>query len=305
MTTSDRPRHEVRDTADEASSTLARRHPVTTFFGLTYLVSWTLWAPLIVLGDDLPGPLAFVLLMLGSLVPSTVALILVASLIGRRGVLALLHRLLKGRVGLRWYLAVLALPLLAPVALGLSILFGGPAPSVDNTILGVLVFFVFSIFPGSALGEEVGWRGFALPLLQARSSALRASLLIGVVWGCWHLPVWLASDVYPLSLFPSFVVSVIALSVLCTWIYNGTGGSLLLIVLLHAAANLPITVLITPLGEEMVQPFLIFTALMVVTAAGVVVATGSEHLSRSRRRQVTITEPSGDDHAQPLGAPRS
>ena len=74
-----------------------------------------------------------------------------------------------------------------------------------------------------------------------------------------------------------------------------------MIVLLHAAANLPITVLITPLGEEMAQPFLILTALMVVTAAAVVVSTGGEHLSRSRRRQVTITEPmGGQDVATPV-----
>jgi uncharacterized protein len=114
------------------------------------------------LRDRVPGPLGFVLAMLGSLVPSAVGLLLVALLRGRSGVRTLLGRLVRGRIGLRWYLAVLALTMLAQLGLGLSILFGGDIPVVDTTILGVLVMFAFSIFPGRAMGEELGWRGFAL-----------------------------------------------------------------------------------------------------------------------------------------------
>ena len=102
---------------------------------------------------------------MGSFVPSTVAIVLVAIIHGRAGVGRLLGRLVKWRVGLRWYLVVLILPLLAPLALGLSILRGGPAPTVVS-IIAVIGMFIFSIFPGSALGEEVGWRGFAPPHLQ-------------------------------------------------------------------------------------------------------------------------------------------
>ena len=101
------------------------------------------------------------------------------------------------------------------------------------------------IFPGSALGEELGWRGFVLPRMQARHSALKASLLIGILWGPWHLPLWLTgTESHPISLYPAFVVAVIASSVFYTWLYNNTGGSLLIVVLYHAASNLPITVLI-------------------------------------------------------------
>jgi membrane protease YdiL (CAAX protease family) len=189
----------------------------------------------------------------------------------------------------RWYAAVLAVAVLGPLALGLSVVVGDRTADVDVTVVGALAFFAFSIFPGSALGEEIGWRGFALPHLQARTSALRAALLIGVVWGCWHLPLWLrGAETNPLLLFVPFVVMVIAMSVLCTWIYNGTGGSLLVVVLLHAAANLPLTLLIAPLGEEMTQPFLIFVVLMVLTAAAVVGLTGAEHLSRSHVKQVSV-----------------
>ena len=139
---------------------------------------------------------------------------LVAIIRGRRGVRSLLGRLIKWRVGVRWYAVVLILPLLAPLGLGVSILLGGRAPTVDSSVIAVLIGFVFSIFPGSALGEELGWRGFALPHLQDGHSALAATLILGPLWGCYHLPLWLTgNESHPIILFPAFVLSTIALSV--------------------------------------------------------------------------------------------
>src|SRR5215218_2140616 len=214
------------------TQSLVRRHPLISFYVLTYAITWLLWAPLVIFGGSLPGPLAFVLRLLGSLIPSTLGLVFIGLLRGRPGVRRVLRRLVHGRIGLRWYLAVLALAMLVPLAVGVSVLMGGDTPVVDNTIFGVLFLFAFMIFPGSALGEELGWRGFALPRLQARHSALKASLIIGIPWGCWHLPIWLTdNDGHPISLFVPFVIAVSATSVICTWLYNSTGGSLLIIVL--------------------------------------------------------------------------
>jgi uncharacterized protein len=269
------------------TQSLLRRHPLISFFVLTYAITWSLWLPLIIFGDRVPGSLGFVLGMLGSLVPSTLGLVFVGLIRGRSGVRRLLGRLLHARIGLRWYLAVLALAVLAPLAVGMSILMGGATPVVDRTIFGVLFLFAFHIFPGSALGEELGWRGFALPRMQARNSALKASLLIGILWGSWHLPLWLLGrESNPISLYVPFVVAVIASSVICTWLYNNTNGSLLIIVLYHAAINLPITVLISPLGTQQTQPFLIYVGLAVIAAVAVVIATGAEHLSRTAHRQI-------------------
>jgi uncharacterized protein len=263
------------------------RHPLISFFVLTYAIAWMLWAPLVIFRDRVPPSLAFVLLMLGSLVPSTVGVVFVALLRGRSGVRTLLGRLVHARIGLRWYLAAVALTMLVPLAVGISILMGGNTPVVDNTILGVLFLFAFMIFPGSALGEELGWRGFALPRMQALQNALKASLVIGILWGTWHLPLWLrGAESNPISLYVPFVVAVIASSVIYTWLYNNTGGSLFIIVLYHAAINLPITVLITPLGSQMVQPFLIYVGITVLAAVVVVIATGAEHLSRKASRQI-------------------
>jgi uncharacterized protein len=276
-------------TPPSRSTLRVKQHPLLTFFVLTYAVAWMLWAPAVIFGDSMPGELGFVLVLLGSLVPSTVGIVLVAILYGMPGLRAFLRRLLMYRVGLGWYAAMLALPLIGLLAVGLNMLLGGDAPEMDTTIIGAFVFLAFSIFPGSALGEELGWRGFALPSLQARRSALRASLILGVIWGCWHLPLYLTgSDIRPLGLFLPFVISAIAVSILCTWMYNGTGGSLLVVVLFHATINLPLTLLITPFEDEMAQPLWIFVGLLALAAATVVLATGAANLSRTRAKQAAL-----------------
>lgn len=249
-------------------SQLLSQRPLASFLVLTFAPSWLLWAPLVVLGDDGPAAMRFLLPLLGSLVPSVVGLAMTTVLEGRAAAAALGRRLIKLRVGVRWYLAALGLPALVPAAVGISILLGGDSPSVETSVPGALALFAFSIFPGSATGEELGWRGFALPRLQADRTALQASLLVGLGWGLWHLPLWLTGSASrPIALYPAFVVSAMAMSVILTWIYNGTGGSLAVVVVYHAAANLPITLLLAPLGRSVIQPFLIYTGLIVVAAA--------------------------------------
>ncbi|HET9778261.1 MAG TPA: CPBP family intramembrane glutamic endopeptidase [Propionibacteriaceae bacterium] len=144
------------------------------------------------------------------------------------------------------------------------------------------------MFPGSARGEELGWRGFALPHLQEGHNALKARLILGPLWGFWHLPLWLTgSPGNPLALFPIFVISAVALSVLLIWLYNGTEGSPLLVVQLHATANLPITFLITPLGgRAMILPYACYTVSMIITAAVVIATNGAADLSRRHPKQV-------------------
>jgi uncharacterized protein len=115
---------------------------------------------------------------------------------------------------------------------------------------------------------------------------LGASLNIAPLWALWHLPLWLtgAPGRTP-SLYAAFVLSTIALSVILTWVYNSTGGSLLLVVVLHAAANLPLTLLLEPLGSRAMEPFMFYVALMVVAAIAVVMVAGHVHLSRKHRKQ--------------------
>jgi len=148
------------------------------------------------------------------------------------------------------------------------------------------VSFLFSIFPGSSLGEELGWRGFALPRLQARHSALAASLIVGAAWGIYHFPLFLlGSPTRPLALFLPFAIGSVIMSIFYTWMYNGTGGSLLIVVLLHATTNLPLTVVYAPLGERVVPVFWLLDAMLALTAAVLIARTGAATLSRGREKQ--------------------
>jgi membrane protease YdiL (CAAX protease family) len=96
---------------------------------------------------------------------------------------------------------------------------------------------VATIF-GGPLGEEIGWRGYALPRLTERFGLARASLALGLIWACWHLPVFFIPglDQYGQS-FPVYVLQVTALSVAMAWLYVHTNGSLLLAILMHSAIN--------------------------------------------------------------------
>lgn len=267
-------------------SSLVWRHPLSSFFVATYAVSWALWLPLVVSGQSSPDGLGSVLLLLGSLAPSTTAVVLVALMYGRRGLGQVLGRLRLWRVGAAWWLAIAALPALGVAAVGVSVIVGGRSPDVTVTLPGAAILLLISIFPGSAGGEELGWRGFALPRLQAVRSALRASVVLGAAWGIWHLPLYLVgSDLRPPSLFVPWVLLAVAVSVMCTWIYNGTGGSLLLLVIFHAASNLPLTVFFEPLGDQVVRPFVIYVGLMVAAAAVIVAITGPATLSRTHAKQ--------------------
>jgi len=271
---------------------LIRRHPLISFFVLTYELAWILWLPLVVLRDTIPATQGLVLVLLGSNVPSALAIALTAMVFGRGSLRKLLGRLLIWRVDPRWYLVVLAPAALAGGMVAFNALLDGPAISVGVPLLAAVITLAFSIFPGSALGEEIGWRGYALPRLQAGRSALSASLILGVVWAFYHLPLFFTGQAFrsPSILVP-FVISVIALSVILTWVYNSTGGSLLLVVLIHATANLPLTLLLEPLGSRAMLPFLLYVGLMVVAAIVVVIVAGPAHLSRTHRKQEEPAQP--------------
>jgi membrane protease YdiL (CAAX protease family) len=270
-----------------------RRHPLITFFVLTYLLAWILWLPLVILRDTIPAPQGLVLALLGSAVPSLLGIVLTAIVLGRGSLRKLLGRLLIWRVDPRWYLVVV----LGPAALvggivAFNALLGGPAIRVNVPLLAAVITLAFHIFPGSALGEEIGWRGYALPRLQAGRSALSASLILGVIWAFYHLPLFFTGQAFrsPSILVP-FVISGIALSVILAWVYNSTGGSLLLVVLLHATANLPLTLFLEPLGSRAMLPFLLYVGLLVVAAILVVIVAGPAHLSRTHRKQEEPTQP--------------
>ena len=267
---------------------LVHRRPLLIFFALAFGLSWVLWSPLVVLRDEVPGAVRLILLLVGSMVPSVTAVVLTGLGQGSGGVRALLRGLLRWRVHVVWYLVLLVPAALAVLAVTISAsLWGGPPAALGVPLLTALTMIAFSIFPGSAAGEEIGWRGFALPRLQSRRSALTASLLLGAAHALWHLPLWLQGlPSQPLSLYLPFVLQVIAYAVIYTWLYNSTRGSLLLIVLFHAATNAPLTLIVAPLGTEHLNSiFWLITGLTALWAGIVVALFGPSDLSRRPRSQ--------------------
>jgi membrane protease YdiL (CAAX protease family) len=211
---------------------------------LAYLLSWVYW--LVVLGIMGRDTLAW--FVPGAFGPPLAALLVTALVDGRDGTRAFLRRWVLWRVGARWYvLALVGLPALGLVV-GLPFRdgterFAGSSPSVVVTYLATWCFLV--VLGGGQ--EEPGWRGFALPRMQERMGPLAASVVLGVLWGLWHLPVYVFVPGYNsagsgvVSIAASVLVftafGAVGQSLLLTWLFNHTGGSVLFAVLAHASLN--------------------------------------------------------------------
>lgn len=277
---------------------IIERRPLQSFVFLTVTISWPAWGILAVY-DLVPGiNLAGVLWLLGGLGPPISAIIVLGVSEGIHAAWQLLGRLMIWRIERRWYAVAVLLP---GVVVGVALLIDAlvfavptPLPSLD-----LLPLFIGSILANMVIGgglEEIGWRGFALPRLQAEYSALTASLVIGVVWIGWHAPLFVVSGVIQAELAPlPFLVQGIALAVLFTWLYNSTRGSLLLVVILHGAVNAWLTSVWFLRGSVNSTTLWVFAGLLGVAAVSVVVLYGRERLSRHRRQ---VAETTGSDRAR-------
>jgi uncharacterized protein len=149
---------------------MVRRHPLIAFFVLAYPLTW--WIYPLLKFSPLLG-------LFGLLGPALAAIIMAAVTGGKAGVKALLSRVVRWRVGLPWYVIALGLPTVLSIATaGLSYLLGA-SKSIQVGALTVLELVLFVL----VVGEELGWRGYALPLLLEKRSAVTASLILGVLWG--------------------------------------------------------------------------------------------------------------------------
>ena len=208
------------------------------YFVLAYAVTWSVW--LAARAAPAGGPRG-VLLLLGTFAPGLIALGLTARRAGRPGVVVLLRRLVAWEVPGRWFVFALAyIAAIKLTAAGLHRLVTGTWPAFGAMpwylMLGATLL---STFVGGQTGEELGWRGYALPRLTARFGLGRASLLLGALWASWHLPLFLflpEADTFGQS-FPLYLLQVMALSVAIAWLFASTRGSLLPVMLLHAAVN--------------------------------------------------------------------
>ena len=219
-------------------------HPLVTFFVLAYAITWGIvGGAMLAVGSGTmteDSPLVATLLQLYSFGPAFAALIAAAATAGWRGLRDVLGSLDPRRIGLGWYPLVLVTP---PLALALAeAVFFGAAPLVGLAEQWPLIFTVYllpvltTVLLTTGIAEELGWRGFAQPRLQARYGPLAGSLILGAAAALWHLPnAVLGSGGLPI--FALQVVVVIMMVVLGNWFYNHNRGSVLIVALFHAAIN--------------------------------------------------------------------
>lgn len=249
-----------------------RRHPLACFFVLAYALSWALWLPLIVsgqivvAGDGNPSHFP------GLIGPALAAVTVTAITAGRAGIADLGRRMVRWHVGWRWYASVAVLPGFLAVAVTVNALVGNgwPHPAdltrysglPDVGLVGVYVLAVAV----NGFGEETGWRGFALPQLQRRHRPLYASLLLAIGWAGWHLPLLFVLDSFrgfnP-AMLPGFLIGLACGSIVLTYVYNGTGGSILLVALWHTTYNMA-----TATGQPVIATMV--SALVIAWAVGLV-----------------------------------
>ena len=274
-----------RATADTAARSLF------IFLIVTFAFSWLLLglAALSANGAvpfSLPSQLMITIATLG---PALGAISAAAYESGRPSVCSLFGQAGRWRVRPRWYFIALLGPafiMLASFLIWRAL--GGPRPPAPpvSTWLSLPLLILALLLP--ALFEEIGWRGFALPLLQSRYGWLPASLIVGAVWAVWHAPIWFIPDAgFGTLPFPIFATFTIALSILFTWLYNGAGGSVLLPALAHAAINaypLPwnTAVFMLPEGSRGMHLQIPVTIVLVLLAILLVVLTSLQSRAMNR-----------------------
>ena len=203
--------------------------------------------------------------------PMSCALLTALLFRGRAGLWTIIRRFDPRHVRLHWW----AVALLLPVGVHLlSLVLSGAFEerSVSATLMiwmaaFAMLFFLFA-------GEEVGWRGYALPALQARFTPFRASVILGLLWGVWHYPVWFGIGYGSSGAVSAGVIvvvlnaiGIIALALVMTWLTNRTGGCILILMLYHGSNN---SVLRAYGSAEGPAAFLASTAVIIVIAAIVV-----------------------------------
>jgi uncharacterized protein len=269
-----------------ANSESRPEFPLLLFFLLSFLFVFILALPAILFNygvTDLEVPFE-PLLILGSWTPNIAAFLIIAFVIKKKGgVSALIRRWLMWKEAPFWYLIAISPLLISALAAGVYHVADGTPPDVFEPVTpGVLiVLFILALVTG-AMGEELGWRGFALPRMQSAMSAFTASVILGTIWGFWHLPLWFAGLGWEDMSFALFTYNCVAISVVMTWVCNNTNGNMLLITLMHLSYNFGWN-LMNLAWQVPMDKTLVYQAIMLTVYAVVVLLIfGPARLSKHR-----------------------
>jgi membrane protease YdiL (CAAX protease family) len=265
------------------------RRPIVLCVVLVYAFTWVVWVP------RAAGVPVGVVGQLWTWMPAVAAVVAAALTGGRTALRDLGSRLVRWRVGWGWWLLVIA----GPAAFSILVagvygrLGGSAAAAVPSVLTGSLiqiplVLAILAITDG--LGEEPAWRGFMLPRMLAYGNALAASLVLGVVWALWHLPLqWTAGYAqYQLPVW-LLVLDVSAKSVIFTWVFLRTRGSALIAIVLHASMNVFVVSPAEAVTGDLWLPILATAAKWVLVAV-MVIACGSRLAPRRQRQLARISK---------------
>jgi membrane protease YdiL (CAAX protease family) len=277
-----------------------KRYPVFAFYVVALLIGGVFTAPFIASTLGLMPQIPFIVIFVAAFSASLAGVIVTAIISGGAGVKALLSRFLIWRFHLGWWLAALLLPAVAAFgAVVLSGFFGGRPLDLHSlqpayALIPLLLIKVIQ----AGVGEEFGWRGFALPCLQRRHSALVSSIIVGLMHGLWHWPLYFVEPMTQYyeqvawGFLPALLIDtvmVILWSVTYTWLYNNTRGSVLIAAFFHGVVPTWMTyVLVTGAfgGDIDLGPFVWYLAVFAVINGIIVAVYGPKHLSRQAERQM-------------------
>lgn len=269
-------------------------NPLIAFFLLACVFSWGQWVPAILSQRGIV-PFPVPVTPLGSFGPAVGAIAVLLVLVGRGSLRAVLQSALQWRARPRWY----AFAVLFPLAMNLSAalptaVFASVRPELkylDRWYL-VLPLALLILVLGGPLGEEIGWRGFALPRLQERFDSLTASAIIGGLWLVWHLPLfWMEGAQQKGSSLALFALTVFAMAVLFTWLYNRTGRNLWMAIVFHTSIN------VCGVSLPLVAPDLDKEPLQEALAVGLACVTALTVALREGRDLGRNPEPASKEHA--------
>jgi membrane protease YdiL (CAAX protease family) len=276
-----------------------KQHPLLAYFLLAFGLTWFFLAPIVLSQRGLnlialPDEALLILFLISTFIgPTPAAFIVTGVTEGRAGVKQLLKRMVQWRVGIQWYLLVLiGYPLV--LMLGVAVVRGAepftallssPQLLVTSYLPMILIGIIYP-----SIGEEPGWRGFALTRMQARYGPLFATLMLGALHALWHLPAYtipgaITPNGFDPVVFVANSLAIVAATVLWTWLFNNARGSILFAMFVHATSNAVSGLIPRLVAESTGDPFFGFKVFLVVAVVLIVLTRGKLAYERNRSAQ--------------------